>query len=281
MKQYNLQYEVDFSKLSPAVQAAWLPLNFDEESREFVDNSLANPWSERWCSWRGWLAKWVGRYNADGVLNMSDMFVLSRTAWTQILDQVQAPKGRLIDVGAGDGRPTREMAPLFEHVCVTEASIPLSWRLWARGYRTVRTCSLRDSNLCDGSYDVVSCLNVLDRCDDPWQLLEELKACCRPDGVVVLAVVMPFCPTVLDGGQYRSPRVQLHGIPGCNDKGPNRWERCVNALVDRVFEVAGFELVSISRVPYMSHGDSRCGLYTLDDAIFVLRPVAVLSLIHI
>jgi hypothetical protein len=90
---------------------------------------------------------------------------------------------------------------------------------------------------------------------------------------VLLAVVLPFCPTVLDGGQHRSPRVALMNIPGCGDNSYDRWERTANALVENVFEVAGFELVSLSRVPYMSHGDNRCGLYTLDDAIFVLRPV--------
>jgi hypothetical protein len=180
-EQYKLRYDCDVSKLSPAIAAKWIPLDFDEQSQQFVNNSLTNPWSGRWCSIRGQLAQWVGRYNADGVLNMSNMFVLSTTAWGKLLGQdAGAAKGRLIDVGAGDGRPTDQVrccattdahrvwlqaASFFDHVAVTEASGPLSWRLWWRGYATYRTISLRGSQLCDNSYDVVSCLNVLDRRD--------------------------------------------------------------------------------------------------------------------
>ena len=142
-QQYKLRYDCDVSKLSPAIAAKWTPLDFDEQSQQFVNidnNSLTNPWSGRWCSIRGQLAQWVGRYNADGVLNMSNMFVLSTTAWGKLLGQdAGAAKGRLIDVGAGDGRPTDQVrgcattdahwlrlqaASFFDHVAVTEASGP-------------------------------------------------------------------------------------------------------------------------------------------------------------
>ena len=189
------------------------------------------------------------------------MFVLSQISWEILLGR-KNKIGKFLDVGAGDGGCTIEAAPLFDEVVATEASRPLAWRLWKRGFETVRTMSLTDSGLCNGTFDVVACFNVLDRCDDPYLLLRELRQCIKPDGLIVLAVVMPYY-SIVDVGTLGAKQAKnaLIGIPGRSDKAPNRFERCVNAMVETVFEKSGFELVSVSRVPYLSHGDNRKGLY--------------------
>lgn len=46
-------------------------------------------------------------------------------------------------------------------------------------------------------YDVISCLNLLDRCDHPLALLRDIKRSLVPGtGRLVLAVVLPFQPYV-------------------------------------------------------------------------------------
>lgn len=45
-------------------------------------------------------------------------------------------------------------------------------------------------------FDVITCLNLLDRCDRPLSLLRDLKASLRPGGRVVVALVLPFNPYV-------------------------------------------------------------------------------------
>lgn len=46
-------------------------------------------------------------------------------------------------------------------------------------------------------YDVVSCLNLLDRCDDPLHLLQDIRRSLIPDtGRLILAAVLPFQPYV-------------------------------------------------------------------------------------
>lgn len=46
-------------------------------------------------------------------------------------------------------------------------------------------------------YDVISCLNLLDRCDDPLALLREMRRSLVPrTGRVILAAVLPFQPYV-------------------------------------------------------------------------------------
>lgn len=216
------------------------------------------------------MAAFAGRYSADAMLHMSQMFVLSTLHWATLCKRGgsgAAPRGRLLDVGAGDGHITEKAAPLFEEVVATESSWMLCRRIRQRGLTAVHSESIREAGLCEGDFDVVSCLNVLDRVDDPMGLLEDLHDAVAPGrGLVVLAVVLPFCPTVIDGGVQRRPTHSLD-IPGC---GRASWEVCADRLC-RVVEEAGFELVSLSRLPYMSHGDSMAPLYTLDDAVLVMR----------
>jgi len=85
-----------------------------------------------------------------------------------------------------------------------------------------------------------------------------------------LAIVMPFCPAVMGPGGSRPPAERLP-VPGCCDGSKNNsWEESVNAMASRVLIPAGFQVDALARVPYLSHGDNRRPLYSLDDAIFVL-----------
>ena len=46
-------------------------------------------------------------------------------------------------------------------------------------------------------YDVIGCLNLLDRCDRPLTLLRHVRASLRPgSGRAVVAVVLPYKPYV-------------------------------------------------------------------------------------
>ena len=47
------------------------------------------------------------------------------------------------------------------------------------------------------TYDVISCLNVLDRCDKPLTLLRHIRnSLVSTSGRAVVAVVLPFSPYV-------------------------------------------------------------------------------------
>lgn len=51
----------------------------------------------------------------------------------------------------------------------------------------------------DTQYDVVTCLNLLDRCDTPRTLLSQIHAKLVPGGTLVVALVLPFNPYVETG----------------------------------------------------------------------------------
>ena len=52
----------------------------------------------------------------------------------------------------------------------------------------------------DFQFDVISCLNLLDRCDRPLTLLSDIKQTLSPvTGRLIVAVVLPFKPCVESG----------------------------------------------------------------------------------
>ncbi|TKC46565.1 hypothetical protein EI555_001854, partial [Monodon monoceros] len=115
-------------------------------------------------------------------------------------------------------------------------------------------------------YDVISCLNLLDRCDQPLTLLKDIRSVLEPTrGRVILALVLPFHPYVENGGKWDKPSEILE-IKGQN------WEEQVNSLPE-VFRKAGFVIEAFTRLPYLCEGDMYNDYYVLDDAVFVLKPV--------
>ena len=54
------------------------------------------------------------------------------------------------------------------------------------------------------TYDVIGCLNLLDRCDKPVSILHSIKKTLRPGtGRVIVAVVLPFKPYVETGKKFK------------------------------------------------------------------------------
>ncbi len=156
----------------------------------------------------------------------------------------------LLDVGAGDGNVTSQLAPLVEHVTATEVSAFMIRRLQARGFRAIATdtldCAAIDEaasfapcrqsapppssastlarnaaastpisissfsrsscaalapatsvDHASGTFDLIACLNVLDRCTLPLTLMRQLhrRLDDSPHARLLMAVVLPFRPT--------------------------------------------------------------------------------------
>jgi hypothetical protein len=113
-------------------------------------------------------------------------------------------------------------------------------------------------------YDVISCLNVLDRCDKPKELIENLRDSVVPEtGRIVVAVVLPFRPSVETGSTWAPPTEKL------NVKGATAHQHCKSFATD-VFEPLGMKVEAISRAPYLCEGDITQPYYLLHDYIFVL-----------
>lgn len=200
-------------------------------------------------------------FDANGVLGMYPMHLATTAQWRDLLGDT--PRGRLLDVGAGSGDVTSELAPLFREVGATELSRAMARRLRARGYR-VWTTDVAEQGAPDPPYEVVSCLNVLDRCLLPLSLVRNCRDALASKGRLVLGVPLPYSPHV-----YLGPRA-VEPLEDLDIDAPD-WETSATLLYRRVLEPLGLCVERWTRLPYLSGGDARQTAYELDTAVWVCR----------
>ncbi|XP_076063952.1 protein-L-histidine N-pros-methyltransferase-like [Oratosquilla oratoria] len=169
----------------------------------------------------------------------------------------------MLDLGAGDGYVTQILASHARHVHVTEASSIMRRRLRDRGYTVLDTWNWAEERP-DVHYDVISCLNLLDRCDIPRSLLATISSKIAPGGTLVVALVLPFTPYVEFGSADHLPSEDL-GVTG------STIEEQVVSLGQDVFPSLGLQVQSWTRLPYLCEGDLDQAFYWLSDIIFVLK----------
>ncbi|XP_026172203.1 protein-L-histidine N-pros-methyltransferase isoform X1 [Mastacembelus armatus] len=205
----------------------------------------------------------VSRTSINGFLGRGSMFVFSAEQFQRLLQIGSEWRAeRLLDLGAGDGGVTEMMRAHFREIYATEVSLPMKWHLQRRNFKVLGIDEWQHTGF---QYDVISCLNLLDRCDDPLHLLQDIKRSLVPKtGRLILAAVLPFQPYVEIGGQWQRPKEHLK-LQG------KTWEEQVTNLSNEVFQSVGFEVEAVTRLPYLCEGDMYNDYYVLDDAVFVLK----------
>lgn len=264
-------YHVDVCHLPEDLQRTFVQLSLDDETQFFLDHSIEkSSWvvTQIWhCLAKTFLNVFLTQTSINGLLRRGSMFVFSRGQFLSLTDWDERPEEsgakRLLDLGAGDGVVTSVIAKLFQEVYATEVSQPMRWILAEKGFKLldVEKWATQD----EIKFDVVSCLNLLDRCDRPYDILMDVKKVLKPNGILILAMVLPFKPYVEVG---RSDHVPSQALPiqGLT------FEEQVASVVEHVLQPAGYVVVSWSKVPYLCEGDLRQSYYWLDDAIFILKP---------
>jgi SAM-dependent methyltransferase len=206
---------------------------------------------------------YLSDFDANALTGMYRMQLLPTGGWRRLLEARTG--GRLLDVGAGSGDVTAQLAPCFDEVEVTEVSRGMAKRLTKRGYRC-HPCDLTLGPLAAPAFDAVSLLNVLDRCQKPKTLLGNCLAALRSGGTFIVALALPYAPFYFSGPSTPEPEERLD----C-DSGPGgSWEDSVRRLIERDLLPLGLTLECFARAPYLSAGDSRRELYELDDVVLVL-----------
>ncbi|XP_036680164.1 methyltransferase-like protein 9 isoform X1 [Balaenoptera musculus] len=268
-KENHQWYACNREKLCESLQAVFVQSYLDQGTQIFLNNSIEKS---------GWLfiqlyhsfvssvfSLFMSRTSINGLLGRGSMFVFSPDQFQRLLKiNPDWKTHRLLDLGAGDGEVTKIMSPHFEEIYATELSETMIWQLQKKKYRVLGINEWQNTGF---QYDVISCLNLLDRCDQPLTLLKDIRSVLEPTrGRVVLALVLPFHPYVENvGGKWDKPSEILE-IKGQN------WEEQVNSLPE-VFRKAGFVIEAFTRLPYLCEGDMYNDYYVLDDAVFVLKPV--------
>jgi SAM-dependent methyltransferase len=252
-------------------------LSLDEETRKFLESCRP-----RWFvdAAAGLLRSCLSVTDINGLLGRGQMFVLSGEQAEALLGAPLAAARaahagvplRLLDVGAGDGEVTARLARLFDSVTATEVSRVMCHRLSRRGFSVKHTARISaDVFPEDGAFDVVACMNLLDRCDFPLEMLRDAaRLTRRGTGRLLLAVVLPFSEFVEEGAGRRAVRGALP-MKGARCSDGATLEASLAALVERVLRPLGLEIERVSRVPYLCRGDSAQPFYVLSDAVLLLR----------
>lgn len=275
----RFRYAFDFQRqvLGDQLSAKIILNDKDEEMRAFLDqcdDSVAQPCRllANACM-SAMLHLCVSTTSINGFLGRGQMYIFSRPQIEKHLyagQQGRAVEFRsLLDIGAGDGNVTAKIEPMINgKIFATETSPVMQWRLSRRGYTCLGIDNWQRSKIDrangESKYDAIACLNVLDRCDRPRQLLEQIRDSVTPGtGRVIIAVVLPFKPSVEVGSKWVKPKESL-GVRGFGVH-----EQTRSFALD-VFEPMGFKVEAVSRAPYLCQGDALQPYYLLDDFIFSL-----------
>jgi len=179
----------------------FFPLEMDDSTQDFLqrchDHSDNTFW-QLWLTTASAILSWfLNPTSINGLLGRGSMHVFSTSQFQALLNYDLSANngalGSLLDIGAGDGETTQRMQTCFHKVFVTEMSTPMKWSLEKRGYKVLNESDWHETA---EKFDVVSCLNVLDRCDAPLTLLKNVKKVLGPEGVAIVSFVVPFNPYV-------------------------------------------------------------------------------------
>uniref|UniRef100_A0A3Q3QY19 Methyltransferase like 9 n=1 Tax=Monopterus albus TaxID=43700 RepID=A0A3Q3QY19_MONAL len=198
--------------LGESVQPKFIQSHLDSGTKAFLKQSVEKSgclFTQLYHSFLSTvLSPLVSRTSINGFLGRGSMFVFSAEQFQQLLRIGPEWKAeRLLDLGAGDGGVTQVMRGHFREVYATEVSLPMKWHLQRRNYKVL---GIDDWQQTGFQYDVISCLNLLDRCDDPLHLLWDIKRSLVPNtGRLILAAVLPFQPYVEVGAHWQHPKQNL------------------------------------------------------------------------
>lgn len=255
----ELKYHADLSLLG-AYAPLFRPFQRDAGTQAWLAEVGSRPHSsvETWLVTQ--LSRFMSSYDAHGLTATYAMHLLSEAQWGELAG---GPRESLLDVGAGAGYVTQNARPYFKHITCTETSRPLAKRLGERGFQ-VHAHDLLEVPLPEPrKFDLVSCLNVLDRTRRPLALLSGLRSLLAADARLVVALPLPVRPHVHVAGATVSPQERL----------PMNESSFEEAAVEMsgFFEEQGFTIERLARLPYLSRGDTRAPYYVLDDALWLLR----------
>src|SRR5690606_26874631 len=161
-------YEVEREALGPELAAAFVPLEADEAALAFAAAAEAAPHGRLALGARALLRRVLTDFDANGLLGLHPMHVLSTAQWRRLL---ALPSGarleRVLDVGAGDGQVSESLRPLADALVTTELSRAMAWRLRRRGLPCHRLDLTDAPPPGEAPLSLTPAQNLLDRCARP------------------------------------------------------------------------------------------------------------------
>lgn len=254
-------YEIKEEKMNPDVHKYFKTHFYDNETEKFIMEACNISYFKHVfdSTISIFLLPFISTTSRNAILNRGNMFVASTSLFTEMISYCAKTK-TLLDIGAGSGSVTEKLSSHFENVFVTETCSSMCNHLQAKGFTV-----LQAENWNDKVFDVISCLNVLDRCHNPLKILNDIYAILSHNGgTCIIALVLPYHGSVEEGNIWTK---QTGPLP---IKGKNFEEQLSSFVVD-ILEPIGFELNMATRVPYLCSGDMHASYYSLTDCLLSLN----------
>lgn len=263
-------YKCDLTKVDESIASKFVELSYDTETDNFIKtcyqksdwlfthifNALA----------QAFLGLFMTATSINGLLKRGSMFVFSNQQFSLIYDEINSiesdSESLLLDIGSGDGRVTSVMAKYFHKTYCTEVSPVMKRLLAKRGYEVLDVDKWFENDL---SFNLISCLNVLDRCDRPLSMIKKMRQKIKPNGRILLALVLPLNQYVESSSNGHKPS-EVINLTG------NSLEQHAQSFIQDYIEPNDLELVAWTKVPYLCEGDLELSYYWLNDVLFLLKP---------
>ena len=255
-----LEYGVNTARWPHSMREAFVESGPDQGLVEYLERIRDSRATRRKTFAQRLLRTVMSDFDANALLGMYPMHLFSTEQATMLLG---ARRRHLLDIGAGTGDVTGAVQPLFERVEVLESSWGARRRLRALGFEC-HDYDVAQLGIRGGGYDVVSLLNVLDRADRPWTMLKRCREWMKADTRLLLSVPLPYRAHVYVGVGSREPRERLP-IVG------ERFSDALLRLVLNVLDPVGLVVERMTRLPYVSGGDSSRPITVLDAAVLSCR----------
>lgn len=191
----------------PEYQKMFLPFEPDENTIDWIERSKgisSNLWLQIWfivakCC----LSFFMSQTDLNGILSRGSMFILSQEQLVTILTKggfrASANGPKVLDIGAGDGQCTLRVQSSLRQIGGNSSDLPqmhvteTSWIMRKRldkldNFTVIEVEDVRQLR----NLDLVTCLNVLDRCADPHQMLQDIHNILSPSGRAMFALVLPY-----------------------------------------------------------------------------------------
>ncbi len=235
----------------------------DQELEDFVASCERRPLSRMEELLSTLLYRFLPPYEVHGLLAMYPMHLMSEAQWKRVVPELLRG-GSLLDVGAGQGFVTERARGLFPDIVTAETSRSMVRRLRSKGFRAAHVdLSSGVSSFEPKSFDVISILNVLDRCARPRTLLSNAIDLLKDDGVVIVSDPLPIRQRVLEHGAR--PEERIATIEDAS------WERNLVDFYETAIRPAGLVPVLVTRLPYLSQEAPPEKLFVLDAFLMVCR----------
>ena len=124
------------------IRSKFLQFHNDSETEAFITSSFEqSDWilTQLWYNFAKSILSWFYcQTDINGMLNRGSMFVFSKEQFLKMTKlEANTKLDSMLDLGAGDGKPTQSMSCFFTEIFTTEVSAPMRKSLGQKGFKVL------------------------------------------------------------------------------------------------------------------------------------------------